>query len=185
MNLMYYLVNDKPLKTTDKNLKIQFKELKEKFSKEKLKISTKSKRIKNCLYFLNCLPYIDENRDVLTKSFTICRTRINWKDIAITDTKDIDKLLPEQYGWNISVVDKEHTRNNYKNKEVYWIVFDKKEKAEKALSNFNLMFRTAIEQDCIDEYKHFKQNPAKRPLTFNAIIPNAYDLYDLVDQGLV
>lgn len=45
------------------------------------------------------------------------------------------------------------------------------------------MFRTAIEQDAIDEYKHFKQNPMKRPLTYDKLIDNAYDLYDLVDRG--
>ena len=93
--------------------------------------------------------------------------------------------MPEQYGWNVITVDKEHTRNNYQNKETCWCVFNKKEKALVALKIFNSMFRTAIEQDCIDEYKKFKQNPAKRVLTFNALIPNAYDLYDLVDQDLV
>jgi hypothetical protein len=185
MNLMYYVFNDETLETDDKYFINQLNILKEKASKGKIKVAKKYKKIRNSLYFLNGLPLIDKTRDVLSKSFKVCKMRINWKDIAIDDPAKINELLPEQYGWNISVVDKEHTRNNYQNKETYWIVFDKKEKAEQALEDFNMMFRTAIEQDCIDEYKHYKQNPAKRILTFNNIIHNAYDLYDLVDKGLV
>lgn len=185
MNLMYYVFNDEVLKTKDTYFKNQINILKEKVIKEKIKLAKKYKKIKSSLYYLNGLPLIDKSRDVLNKSFEVCKIRVNWKDVTITDPAKIDKILPEQYGWNISVVDKEHTRNNYQNKEVYWVVFDKKEKAEKALKDFNMMFRTAIEQDCIDEYKHYKQNPSKRILTFNNIISNAYDLYDMVDQGLV
>lgn len=185
MNLMYYLMNNKDIKTNDKNVKRHFAELKEKFTTSKIKIATKSKHIGNCTYFLNCLPFVDKNRDVLNKSFNVCKVRVNWKNINITDPSMIDSLLPEQYGFNIHIVDAGYARNNYQNKETYWVVFDKKEKAEKALLYFNEMFFTAIEQDCVEEYKRFKQNPAKRPLTFNALLANAYDLYDLVDKGLI
>lgn len=185
MNLMYYVFNEERLETDDKYYQNKLQSLKEKVSKEKIKLAKKHKKICNSLYFLNGLPLIDKTRDVLSKSFSVCKIRVNWKDLPIDDPSKINELLPEQYGWNISVVDKDHTRNNYQNKETYWIVFDKKEKAEKALKDFNEMFRTAIEQDCIDEYKRFKQNPAKRILTFNNIISNAYDLYDMVDQGII
>ena len=185
MNLMYYVFTDEHLETSDKYFKEQLKILKKKVEDDKIKLAKNYKQIKNCQYYLNGLPLIDKCRDVLSKSFVVCKLRINWKDLKITDTSKIDELLPEQYGFTVTTVDKEHTRNNYQNKEVCWVVFDKKEKAEKALADFNSMFRTAIEQDCIDEYKHYKQNPAKRILTFNNIISNAYELYDMVDQGLI
>lgn len=185
MNFMYYVFDENELKKANSNIKEKVNNIVTEVNKEKIKLAKKSKRIKNCLYYLNGLPLINKNRDVLTKAFNVCKVRVNWKDVEITDLSKIDEILPEQYGWNISTVDKEHTRNNYQNKETSWVVFDKKEKAEKALKIFNSMFMTAIEQDCIDEYKHYKQNPAKRILTFNNIIPNAYELYDLVDKNLI
>ena len=48
---------------------------------------------------------------------------------------------------------------------------------------FNKLFMTAIEQDCVDEYKKFKLNPDKRVLSFDKQIDNAYELYELVDKG--
>ena len=48
---------------------------------------------------------------------------------------------------------------------------------------FKSMFMTAIEQDCVEEYKKFKQNPDKRILSFDKLVDNAYDLYEQVDKG--
>ena len=42
---------------------------------------------------------------------------------------------------------------------------------------------TAIEQDCVEEYRKFKQNPDKRILSFDKLVDNAYDLYEQVDKG--
>ena len=93
-----------------------------------------------------------------------------------------DQLKP-QYGFCISIVDKDYTRNNFKNREFVWVVFDSEKTALKNMRLFNKMFRTAIEQNAIDEYKRFKQNPMKRPLTYDKLVDNAYDLYDMVDRG--
>jgi len=41
---------------------------------------------------------------------------------------------------------------------------------------------TAMELDCIEEYKRFKENPEKRPLTFDMLCSNAYELYEQVDN---
>ena len=58
-----------------------------------------------------------------------------------------------------------------------------KEAAEKNTEVFKSMFMTAIEQDCVEEYKKFKQNPDKRILSFDKLVDNAYDLYEQVDKG--
>lgn len=183
MNYMYYAYNDINYESKDKIVKNAIAEAKDCIKVNKVKISSEFKKIGNCLYYHNCLPYVDISRDVLTKAYTVCTTKINWKNIKLQDLSQLDSLKT-QYGWNISIVDKDHTRNNYRNKETCWCIFDTESKAKKYLEYFNSMFRTALEQDCIDEYKKFKQNPAKRVLTFNAVLFNAYDLYDLVDKKL-
>ena len=92
------------------------------------------------------------------------------------------KRLPEHWGWSISVVDGNYKRNKYKNKTDMWVVFDTEEKAEEAIKLFNKMFYTEIELDTIDEYKKFIKSPEKRVLSFDQIVPNAYELYDEVDK---
>lgn len=111
--------------------------------------------------------------------------RVNWKKKTFEgmSTNEIANQLKEQYGWNITTVDADHTRNKYKNKTDAWVVFDTKEEAERNMKLFNSMFITAIELDAIEEYKRFKENPAKRPLTFDKLVENAYELYEAVDQG--
>ena len=47
---------------------------------------------------------------------------------------------------------------------------------------FNKMFYTEIELDTIDEYKKFVKSPDKRVLSFDQIVPNAYELYDEIDK---
>ena len=74
-------------------------------------------------------------------------------------------------------------RNKYKNKSTVWVVFDTEKKAKQAMEVFNSMFITAMEQDTVDEYKRFKESPEKRILSFDKILPTAYDLYEAVDKG--
>ena len=121
----------------------------------------------------------------MKKSTDVCNIRVNWKGTNFTGmtTDEICNKLKVQYGWNVTLVDKEHTRNKFKNKNVCWVVFDTEEQAKDALRHFNSMFMTAIELDCIEEYKRFKLNPEKRPLTFDKLVDNAYELYEMVDNG--
>jgi len=185
MNLQYMLLNDK--KTVDdtklnnnlERIAIAIKENKIKFTEKKIMLGEIG-------YYQNALPIIPESRDLLSKSHTIVNIRVNWKkqDFGDMSIDDICKNeLKLQYGFNISIVDKDYTRNNYKNKENVWVVFNTEAAARKNLDLFNRMFRTAIEQDAINEYKRFKQNPAKRVLTYDKLIDNAYELYDMVDNG--
>lgn len=157
--------------------------------KNKIKITEKYKKVGDQVYYKNAIPYVSNMRDVLTKPKAICKIRVNWgkktfKGMTVKDILENEAIKP-QYGWIIDIVDSDHSRNNYKNKETVWVVFDTEEKAKKAMEVFNEMFLTAIEQDCIEEYKNFKKNPMKRPLTFDKVLgkEQAYPLYELVDKG--
>lgn len=184
MNLQYLLLNDKKT-TSNVRLNNALVDLAEELKRSKLKFSEKKVMLGDMGYYRNVLPIVPESRDLLKKTFNICDIRVNWKKEPFEDmsSDEIYNSLKPQFGFCVSFVDKDYTRNNFKNKETVWIIYDTKGTAEKALTLFNKMFRTAIEQDAIDEYKHFKQNPMKRPLTYDKLIDNAYDLYDLVDRG--
>ena len=184
MNLQYLLLNNK--KTSgDKKLNNFLQELAIEIKQNKIRFSDKKVILGEMIYYKNCLPIILETRDLLKKPMNICDIRVNWKNEYfenMTSSEIYDQLKP-QYGFCVHLVDSGYTRNNFKNKESIWIVFDSKNSAEKNLKIFNKMFRTAIEQNAIDEYKKFKQNPMKRPLTYDKLVDNAYELYDLVDRG--
>ena len=183
MNLMALVLDEKT--TKDKKLHKKVNELKDLVKKEKIKINKTIKKIHNSMYCLNGLPYIPLTRDVLVKPNGVCSIRVNWKNKSFDgmSTDDIVKELKEQWCWYTSVVDEDHSRNKYKNKNTICVVFDKKEEAEKSMQIFNKLFMTAIENDCVEEYKKFKQNPDKRILSFDKLIDNAYELYDKVDKG--
>lgn len=184
MNLQYLLLNDK--KTIDDVFLNKALDRAADFIKNnKVKFTDKKTMLGEMGYYHNALPIIPDSRDLLVKPNGIVNMRVNWKkeDFGDKTTDEICQELKLQYGFNVSIVDKGYTRNNFKNKETVWVVFDTLASAEKNLAAFNKMFRTAIEQDAIDEYKRFKQNPKKRPLTYDKLVANAYDLYDLVDQG--
>lgn len=181
MNLMkHILANTAPKDTKTAN---KLRGLVETVKKEKIKISDDIILLGEGKYYLNCLPVIPQGRDILKKAKSITPIRINWKQKQFESVDDAVKTLKLQYAWNITIVDEEHTRNNFKNKENVWVVFDTEAKALQYLKVFNDMFRTAIEQDAIDEYKHFKQSPEKRPLTYDKLVDNAYELYAQVDRG--
>lgn len=184
MNLQYLVLANKK---TENNTKLNesLQDLANDIKENKIKISDKKVVLGDMSYYRNCLPIVPETRDLLKKPVNICDIRINWKkeDFKDLDTKTIFEQLKPQYGFCIDMVDVGYTRNNFKNKESAWVVFDSKNSAEKNLRVFNKMFRTAIEQNAIDEYKKFKQNPMKRPLTYDKLVDNAYELYDLVDRG--
>jgi len=184
MNLQYMLLNNKKTEN-DEKMNIFLENVAEDIKKLKIRFSEKKVMLGDMGYYQNALPVIPESRDVLKKASSICSIRINWKkeDFGDMSTTEIYDQLKQQYGFCVSIVDKDYTRNNYKNKESIWIVFDSEKAAEKNLQIFNRMFRTAIEQNAIDEYKRFKQNPMKRPLTYDRLVDNAYDLYDMVDRG--
>lgn len=185
MNLMYVIMSQ--VNFTNKNNKLAKKvnKLKEELKNEKIKVDSKCVKLGNTDYYNNTLPLITKDRDVLKKPNGICKMRVNWKKKTFEgmSTNEIANQLKEQYGWNITTVDADHTRNKYKNKTDAWVVFDTKEEAERNMKLFNSMFITAIELDAIEEYKRFKENPAKRPLTFDKLVENAYELYEAVDQG--
>jgi len=185
MNLQYLLLNDK--KTNNEKLNSFLEGVAELLKRSKVKFSDKKVMLGDTGYYHNCLPIVPESRDLLKKANNVCRMYVNWKREQFPDmtTQEICDILKPQYGFNISVVDKDYTRNNYKNKESFWVVFDSEKLAKKNMELFNKMFRTAIEQNAIDEYKRFKQNPMKRPLTYDKLVDNAYELYDMVDRGEV
>lgn len=186
MNFMTIILNEKVLTAKNKKIASKLDVVKDIVKKEKLKISKTIKKIGNSMYCLNAMPYISADRDVLKKPDEVCSIRINWKQKTFEGmtTDQIMNELKPQWCWYTTVVDEEHTRNKFKNKDIICAVFDSKEEAEKSLNAFNAMFLTAIEQDCIEEYKRFKQNPDKRPLTFDKIIgQRAYELYEQVDNG--
>lgn len=186
MNLQCLLVNNKK---TENNTRLNntLQELADEIKANKIKLSEKKTILGDMSYYRNCLPIIPETRDLLKKPTNICKMYVNWKkeDLSGYDLSRIVYPFPlkEQFGFCIDIVDTGYTRNNFKNKESAWIVFDSENSAIKNLRIFNKMFRTAIEQNAIDEYKKFKQNPMKRPLTYDKLVDNAYELYDLVDRG--
>lgn len=187
MNYMSVVMSDVKVKNDILNKKIEG--IRVSLKKNKIKITEKYKKVGNQVYYRNAIPYISNMRDVLTKPQVICKIRVNWtkKSFKGLTSKEIlgNDMMKAQYGWIIDIVDSDHSRNNYKNKETVWVVFDTEEKAKKAMEVFNEMFLTAIEQDCIEEYKNFKKNPMKRPLTFDKVLgkEQAYPLYELVDKG--
>jgi len=183
MNFQVLLLNNK--KTDNTKLNIYLDKVVEEIKSTKIKLSDKKIMLGDVGYYHNCLPIIPESRDLLKKASNICSIRINWKKEAFEGmtVDEIYNQLKPQYGFCISIVDKDYTRNNYKNREFAWVVFDSEKVALKNMHLFNKMFRTAIEQNAIDEYKRFKQNPMKRPLTYDKLVDNAYDLYDMVDRG--
>lgn len=184
MNLQYLLLNDK--KTDNTKLNTFLDKVAEDIKIMKPKFSDKKTILGEICYYQNVLPIIPESRDLLKKASNVCKIRVNWKkkDFGNMNINDICEYeLKQQYGFCISVVDKDYTRNNFKNREFSWVIFDTEKAATKNLVLFNKMFRTAIEQNCIDEYKKFKQNPMKRPLTYDKLVDNAYELYDMVDRG--
>ena len=186
MNFMTVMLEERKLDSKFKKFAKKLEILKEKVKKEHVKIAKDLKKIGNSMYCLNAIPYISKERDVLKKPEEIVSIRINWKKKSFEGmtTDQIMNELKQQWCWYVVVVDEEHTRNKYKNKDTICVVFDTQEKAEKARRLFNKMFLTAIEQDCIEEYKHFRLNPDKRPLTFDKIIgKRAYELYDMIDKG--
>jgi len=183
MNFQFLLLNDK--KTDNGKINTYLEKVAEVLKSSKVKFSDKKTVLGDIGYYNNCLPIIPESRDLLKKASGLCQIRINWKkkDFGDMSVDEICNELKLQYGFCVSIVDKDYTRNNYKNREFVWIVFDTEKAAAKNLVLFNKMFRTAIEQNAIDEYKRFKQNPMKRPLTYDKLVDNAYDLYDMVDNG--
>lgn len=185
MNLMYAIMSADESKIKNKKISSKLKKLKDTLKESKLKVNDKCIKRGDTFYYENCLPLINKDRDVLTKPSDICKIMVNWKNkkFAGLTTDEIVKELKTQYAWSTTIVDSDHTRNKFKNKEIYWVVFDTEELAKKAMRIFNSLFMTAIEIDCIEEYKKFKENPEKRPLTFDKLVSNAYDLYEMVDNN--
>lgn len=183
MNLMHVILSSPDATVKSKKYGARERVIKgrELLNKYKIKIDTEYIKLGDTLYFHNHLPKIVKARDVLTKPQQVCKIRINWKKKNLTSDQYMQ--LKEQYGWITTVVDSEHTRNNYKNKSTIWVVFDSENKAKQAMETFNMMFITAMEQDAVDEYKRFKESPDKRILSFDKILPGAYDLYEAVDKG--
>lgn len=183
MNLMHVILasaegNVKSKKYGAREKVVKGREL---LNKYRLKVSDEYIKLGETPYFYNCLPKIVKTRDVLTKPLQVCKMRVNWKRKVCTPDDYLQ--LKEQYGWTTVIVDSEHTRNKYKNKSTVWVIFDTEKKAKQAMEAFNSMFITAMEQDTIDEYKHFRENPEKRVLSFDKILPTAYELYEAVDKG--
>jgi len=184
MNFMYAISSNSEFLSKDKKILARVEKAREKFLKSKIKIESNFIKLGETNYYYNGLPNVPKERDVLKKPDGVCCIRVNWKKKSFEgkSTDEIYKELKPQYGWNIVTVDAEHSRNKFKNKSVSWAVFDTEEKAQQALTLFNSLFMTAMELDCIEEYKRFKENPEKRPLTFDMLCSNAYELYEQVDN---
>lgn len=181
MNLMQDVISNTESVIKNKHILERIESLKSTLKKNNVKITKTAVLLGDTYYYANGLPFISEARDVLRKPNMVCKVFVNWKNKSqITPSE-----LKAQWGWTITTVDAEHQRNKYKNKSILWAVFDTEEKAKLCMNLFNKMFITAIEWDTIEEYKKFKKNPEKRPLTFDKIInkEDAYRLYDEVDQG--
>lgn len=187
MNLMYPFISNTKLKTKDTKILTKFAGLSEIWKTENIRISEDFIKIGTTPYYLNCLPLIKKNRDVLQKPTEICEIRINWKkeSFAGLSTEEVINKLKKQWGWVTIIVDADHKRNKFKNKNIIWVIFDTQEEASRNMNLFNSMFITAMELDCIEEYKKFKQSPDKRPLTFDKLCNTAYDLYDQIDKGVL
>ena len=183
MNLMHTVLSSPTatVKSKKYGARDKIEKSRELLEKYKLKISDEYVKLGETPYFHNCLPKIVKTRDVLTKPLQVCKIRVNWKRKVCTPEDYLQ--LKEQYGWTAVIVDSEHTRNKYKNKLTVWVIFDSEKKAKQAMEAFNMMFITAMEQDAIDEYKRFRENPDKRVLSFDKILPTAYELYEAVDNG--
>lgn len=186
MNLMKEVLSVAPFKHNSKYLTEKVNALKLNSAQGKIGISDQGVLLGDTYYYNNKLPFISEARDVLKKPNCVCKMRINWNNERF-DTPTAYLSLKEQWGFSVIVVDAEHQRNKFKNKSNIWVIFDKKEDAEQNMKLFNEMFVTAMEWDCIEEYRRFKKNPDKRPLTFDQLLDKnvAYHLYDLVDKGLI
>ena len=175
-----YLALDPNSKLKDEKYNTKLQAIKKLLKKNKIKISDKYQKVGNTIYYKNCLPLIEETRDLLTKPTGSCKMRVNWKkeSFAGLSTEEIMKRLPEYWGWSISVVDENYKRNKYKNKTDMWVVFDTEEKAEEVME----IASGGLKPETIDEYKKFIKSPEKRVLSFDQIVPNAYELYDEVDK---
>lgn len=183
MNLMHTILSSPTatVKSKKYGARAKIEKGRELLSKYRIKISDEYIKLGETPYFYNCLPKIIKTRDVLKKPLQVCKMRVNWKRKICTPEDFMQ--LKEQYGWTAVIVDSEHTRNKFKNKSIVWAIFDTEKRAQQAMELFNTMFITAMEQDAIDEYKRFKENPDKRVLSFDKILPGAYDLYEEVDKG--
>ena len=184
MNLMYAALNNVMSKNPKINVKI--KQLQQKIKDEHIKFTDNFKKMRGLIYFDEGLPIIGKCRDVLKKPEDICTLHMSFdrkEDLSKVSVEDALKRFTTKYAWCIHTVDADHKRNKYKNKTIAWVMFDSLEEAEKAKEQFNSMFITALEWDTIEEYRRFKENPEKRPLTFDQQGPNAYELYEAVDNG--
>ena len=183
MNLMHTIISSPTatVKSKKYGARDRIEKGRQLLNKYRIKISDEYIKLGETPYFYNCLPKIIKTRDVLKKPLQVCKMRVNWKRKICTPEDFMQ--LKEQYGWTAIIVDSEHTRNKFKNKSIIWAIFDTEKRAQQAMELFNTMFITAMEQDAIDEYKRFKENPDKRVLSFDKILPGAYDLYEEVDKG--
>lgn len=185
MNYMSIILGEREIPKNNKKLSTTIENLKQVIKKAKVKISKTFTKLGDTLYYDNCLPHVPASRDVLKKPDGVCPIRVNWKkkNFEGMSTDEICNCLKQQYGWCVAVVDEDHTRNKFKNKTIAWVVFDTEEEAKRNMILFNKLFFTAIEKDTVEEYKKFKQNPEKRILSFDKLVPNAYELYDKIDKG--
>lgn len=186
MNYMKAVLSTDNFEFKDANTLNKIEQLRATVKKSKFKFDSKFTKIAEMHYYNNVLPIIPKDRDVLRKPVGICKMFVNWKrkNTEGMTNDEVRESFKEQWGWTTQVVDAEHSRNKYKNKTSLWVLFDSKEQAEEARDLFNSLFMTAIEIDCIEEYKKFKENPEKRILSFDMILgPYAYELYEKVDNG--
>jgi hypothetical protein len=183
MNLMYAAQNN--IITNNPKINVKIENLMKLIEDKNLRFTSKYSKLGDVFYYENALPIIGKNRDVLTKPTDVCKIYLNWnrKNFSNLNTEEIVNSLHQQYGWSLTTVDADHKRNKFKNKSDIWVLFDSEEEAEEYRKYFNKMFITALEWDTIEEYKRFKENPEKRPLTFDQQTPNAYELYEAVDNG--
>lgn len=154
MNLMCKLKKDK------NNAKI--KRLIEK--KEKYKIKTTP--VKNATlvtsgitYFLNCVPEIPSNRDVVSKWSNFLVMGVNWS----RDPNIKPEQLKKQYGF---VVGTENAVPVGPKKEkdpiVYAMIFDNAETCRKHLEWFNSCFLTSVEQKQLNEENEKKRKEERK-----------------------
>lgn len=151
------------LKTKEKNATLnRLRELKEKNKIVVRQIYAATLKTPNIKYFLNSVPDIPANRDVVARWHNYLEMYVNWNNDP--DIKDASQLK-KQYGFVVRVENVvPRGPRKEKDPETYAMIFNNAERCKKHLDWFNACFHTTEEQKKINA-ENEADRKAQRKLT--------------------